>query len=130
MDSRNCQTATVTPVEPGVYLICNQGMKPRVMSVGRRPQPTDDFTPLVDQQTEFTADDPPMIGEPLATDLGWAPSFANWMDQFDTLTVHHPRPYKCRFFHGAPAGSANGRQPEERGTAGQGSGWPRPRGND
>jgi MFS superfamily sulfate permease-like transporter len=23
VDSRNCQTATVTPAEPGVYLICN-----------------------------------------------------------------------------------------------------------
>ena len=74
-----------------VLKLLDQGLKPGIVGVGRCPQPTDDFTPLVDQQTELAADDPPMIGESLATDLGWAPSFANWMDQFDTITVHHPQ---------------------------------------
>ena len=67
----------------------NQGMKPGIVGVGRRAEPTDDFTPLIDQQTQLTADDPPMIGESLTTDLGRAAPFANRMDQFDAIAVDH-----------------------------------------
>ena len=67
----------------------DQGLKPGIVGMGRRPQPADDLTPLIDQQTQFAADDPPMIGESLPTDLGWAAAFPNRMDQFDAVTVHN-----------------------------------------
>src|SRR5262249_24437094 len=39
------------------------------------------------QQTEFAADNPPMVGEAFAADLLGAAAFAHRMDQLDTIGI-------------------------------------------
>ncbi len=69
----------------------DQGLEQGIVDLGRRPQPADDAAPLVDQQTEFVAHDPAVVGDPFTTDLPGTAPFPNRMDQFDAVAVDHPQ---------------------------------------
>ena len=45
---------------------------------------------LVQQQTQFAADDPAVIREAFTADLPEAPAFPDGMDQFDPICVDDP----------------------------------------
>src|SRR5881628_3705305 len=45
---------------------------------------------LVQQQTEFPADNPAMVGQAFATDLLRAPTFADGVNELDPIGVDHP----------------------------------------
>jgi hypothetical protein len=42
---------------------------------------------LIEQQTEFAADNPPMVGEAFATHLLGAAAFTHRMDQLDAVGI-------------------------------------------
>ena len=83
--------ARVTQDQHPVLEDLDQRVKQGIVNVGRRPQPADDAAPLVDQQTQFVADDPPVVGDSLPADWSGTASFPNRMDQFDAVTVDHPQ---------------------------------------
>ena len=58
----------------------NQPLKGIVGHIGRGTGPPHDQSPLIEQQTEFAADNPPVIREALPADLLGTPAFAHGMD--------------------------------------------------
>ena len=56
-----------------VFTLPNEPLKGIIGDIGRGTVPPHDQPPLVEQQTEFTADNPAMIGEAFTTDLLGAP---------------------------------------------------------
>ena len=66
----------------------NQPLKGVVSDIGRVACPPHDQPPLIEQQTEFAADNPAMIGEAFATDLLGAAAFTHGMDQLDPIGVN------------------------------------------
>lgn len=69
----------------------DQRVKQGIVDVSRCAQPTDDTAPLIDQQAQFVAHDPAVVGEPLPADLSGTAPFPNRVDQFDTVTVDDPQ---------------------------------------
>ena len=69
----------------------NQPLKRVIRDIGRGTCPPHDQPPLIEEQTEFTPDDPAMIGEAFAADLLRAAAFADGVDEFDTIRVDDPK---------------------------------------
>src|SRR6516164_9514999 len=61
-----------------------------IRDIGRVTCPPHDQPPLIEQQTEFAADNPAMIGEPFAADLLRAAAFAHGVNQLDRTGVDDP----------------------------------------
>src|SRR5438094_1350274 len=61
----------------------NQPLKRVIGDIGRGTGPPHDQPPLIEQQTEFAADNPAMIGEAFAANLLGTPAFTHGMDQLD-----------------------------------------------
>lgn len=64
-------------------------VKPTVLGIRRCPDPAADGPQMIDDQTPLAADDPAMIGNPLASELLRAPALPNGVDQFNAKTVHN-----------------------------------------
>src|SRR5256885_1216042 len=71
-----------------VFALANEPLKRVVRDMGRVACPPHDQPPLIEQQTEFAADNPAMIGEALATNLLGTAAFTHGMDQLDTIGVN------------------------------------------
>src|SRR5215467_11514812 len=69
------------------FALSNEPLKRVIGDIGRVTGPPHDQPPLIEEQTEFPADNPAMIGEPFAADLLGTPAFAHGVDQFDTIRV-------------------------------------------
>src|SRR5437660_12043285 len=63
-----------------VFTLSHQPLKRVIRDIGGGTVPPHDQPPLVEQQTEFAADNPAVIGEAFATDLLGAPAFAHGVD--------------------------------------------------
>src|SRR5438105_7443926 len=78
----------------------NQGLKMRVVDVGCGAVPGTDQAPLVQDETEFAADNPAMIPFAFLPNLGRAASFPHGVNQLDAIAVsdaqHRGRSQKAR----------------------------------
>src|SRR3989454_11433499 len=68
----------------------NQPLKRVICDIGRATVPPHHQAILVQQQTEFTPDNPAMVGQAFAPDLLGAAAFAHGMDQLDPIRVDDP----------------------------------------
>src|SRR6266567_3129579 len=66
----------------------NQPLKRVIRDIGRVTGPPHDQPPLIEQQTEFAADNPAVIGEAFAANLLRTAAFTHGMDQLDTIGVN------------------------------------------
>src|SRR5438128_142849 len=75
------------------HLFCkllNQPLKGVIRDIGGRTLPRHDQPPLIEQQTEFAADNPAVIREAFATNLLGTAAFAHRMDQLNAIRVDAP----------------------------------------
>src|SRR6266496_5515880 len=72
---------------PPINLL-NQPLKGVVSDIRGGTCPPHDQPPLIEQQTEFAADNPAMIGEAFAANLLRTAAFTHGMDQLDTIGVN------------------------------------------
>src|SRR6266849_4940046 len=70
--------------------LLNQPLKGVVSDIGRGTHPSYDQPPLIQEETPFPADNPPVIREAFAADLLGAAAFAHRMDQRDPRGVDDP----------------------------------------
>ena len=71
---------------PPINLL-NQPLKRVIRDIGGGTRPPHDQPPLIEQQTQFAADNPPVIREAFPADLLGAAAFAHGMDQLDAIGV-------------------------------------------
>ena len=69
------------------FKLPNEPLKGVIRHIGGGTRPPDDQPPLIEQQTEFAADNPAMIREPFAANLVGAPAFAHRVDELDPIRV-------------------------------------------
>ena len=74
---------------PPINLL-NQPLKGVIRDIGGGTRPPHDQPPLIEQQTEFPADNPAVIREAFAADLLGAAAFAHGVDQLDAVGVDDP----------------------------------------
>jgi len=86
---RGMEAGVAQDNHPPINLL-NEPLEGVVRSIGGGTRPPDDQPPLVEQQTQFPADNPPVIGEPFPADLLGAAAFAHGMDQLDAIRVDDP----------------------------------------
>jgi len=67
--------------------LSNEPLKRVIGDIGRVTGPPHDQPPLIEQETEFAADNPAMIGEPFATDLLRAAAFADGVNELNPIRV-------------------------------------------
>ena len=67
--------------------LLNQPLKGVIGDIGRGTGPPHDQPPLIEQQTEFAADNPAMIGEAFAANLLGAAAFADRVNELDAIRV-------------------------------------------
>src|SRR2546426_9021506 len=79
---RGMEAGVAQDDHPPINLL-NQPLKGVVRNIGGGTRPPHDQPPLVEQQTEFSPDNPAVIGEAFATDLLGAAAFTHRMDQLD-----------------------------------------------
>src|SRR5262249_9611541 len=65
----------------------NEPLKGVIRDIRGGTVPPHDQSPLIEQQTEFAADNPPVIREAFAADLLGTPAFAYGVDQLDAVGV-------------------------------------------
>ncbi len=83
--------APVGQDDGSILEVLDEGMKLRIVGVGRGGEPFDDLSAMVDEQAQFRPDDPARVGEALATDLPRAAPLADRVDQLDSVAVDHPQ---------------------------------------
>src|SRR5499425_1467223 len=71
---------------PPINLL-NQPLKGVVRSIGGGTRPPHDRSPLIEQQTEFPADNPAVIREAFAANLLRAAAFADGVNELDAIRV-------------------------------------------
>src|SRR5262252_8911077 len=69
----------------------NEPLKGVIRHIGGGTVPPHDQPPLVQQQTEFAADNPPMVGEAFPADLLRAATLAYGVDELDAVGVNDPQ---------------------------------------
>ena len=69
--------------------LLNQPLKGVVGDIGGVTGPPHNQPPLIEQQTEFAADNPAMIGEAFAANLLRTAAFTHGMEQLDTMNLSH-----------------------------------------
>src|ERR1700757_626253 len=75
---RGMEAGVAQDDHPPINLL-NQPLKGVVRSIGGGTRPPHDQPPLVEQETEFPANNPAVIREAFATDLLGATAFTHWM---------------------------------------------------
>ena len=73
-----------------VFTLANQPLKGIISDIGGGTRPPDNQPVLVQQKTQFPADNPAMIGEPFAADLLRAAPLAHGVDQLNAIGVDDP----------------------------------------
>src|SRR5262249_22051801 len=68
--------------------LTNQPLKGVIRNIGGGTRPPHNQPPLIEEQTEFAADNPAMIGEAFATDLLRAAALAHGVNQLDAIRVN------------------------------------------
>ncbi len=71
--------------------LLNQGMKGGIWRISPRPVPRHDQAQVGEEQAELAAHNPPMIGFPFPPDLPCPASFADGVEQFKAVAIHHPQ---------------------------------------
>src|SRR5467141_1841937 len=71
---------------PPINLL-NEPLKGVIRDIGRGTRPPHDQSPLIEEQTEFPADNPAVIGEAFAADLLRATAFAHGVNELDAIRV-------------------------------------------
>src|SRR5262245_8611225 len=97
----------------------NQRMESRVRGIGTGTVPGHDQAPLIQQQTELTADNPAMVGFPFAANLLSTPPFPHGVEQFNAIAVHYPQDRRSRQELVGP-GAVGRKEPKEAGPFRQG----------
>src|SRR5713101_5880921 len=67
--------------------LLHEPLKGVIRDIGGGTRPPYDQPPLIEQQTEFTADNPPVIREAFPADLLGTPAFAHGVDELDAIRV-------------------------------------------
>src|SRR5215831_13339165 len=83
---RGMEAGVTQDNHPSVHVL-NEPLKGVIGDIRGGTRPPHDQPPLIEQQTEFAADNPPMVGEAFAADLLGAAAFAHRMDQLDTIGI-------------------------------------------
>ena len=83
---RGMEAGVAQDDHPPINLL-NQPLKGVVRDIGGGTRPPHDQPPLVEQQTEFPADNPAVIREAFAADLLGAAAFTHGVDQLDAIGV-------------------------------------------
>src|SRR6266699_7345698 len=86
--ARRGMEAGITQDNHLLLTLPNQPLKRVIRDIGRVTGPPHDQPPLIEQQTEFAADNPAMIGEAFAANLLRTAAFTHGMDQLDTIGVN------------------------------------------
>src|ERR1700756_4563915 len=84
---RRGMEASVAQDDHSPINLLHQPLKGVVSSMGGGTRPPHDYPPLVEQQTEFAADNPAMVGQACAPALLRAAPLAHGMDQLDAVGV-------------------------------------------
>src|SRR5262245_18860659 len=71
--------------------LTHQPLERLVRRIGRSTVPPHYQAILVQQETEFPADYPAMIGQAFAPDLLWATAFADGVNQLNAIGIDHPK---------------------------------------
>ena len=82
--------ASVNQDNHALFTLPKQPLKGIVCDIGGVTRPRHDQSPLIEQQTQFPADNPPVIGEPFAADLLRTAALAHGVDQLDAVSVDAP----------------------------------------
>lgn len=72
-----------------IFEALDQWMKGSVMHIGRIILPADHLTQMVEQETQFAANNPASAGIDIFANLLLRSSFANRVDRFDPITIDH-----------------------------------------
>ena len=83
---RGMEAGVAQDDHPPIHLL-NQPLKGVIWDIGGVTGPPHDQAVLVQQQAEFAADNPAVIGEAFAADLPGTPAFAPRVDQLPPLRV-------------------------------------------
>src|SRR5438093_6663180 len=79
--------AGITQDNHALLTLPNQPLKGVIRDIGRGTCPPHDQPPLIEQQTEFAADNPAMVRQAFAANLLRAAAFAHRMDQLNAIRV-------------------------------------------
>ncbi len=71
-----------------LFKLLDERLEDRIRDVRRVARPADDQTQLIQQQAEFTANNPAMIRDSVASDLMRRAPFADGVDEFDAVSVN------------------------------------------
>src|SRR5215510_2997946 len=80
--------ASITQDNHLLLKLPNQPLKRVIRDIGRGTCPPHDQPPLIEQQTEFAADNPPMVRQTFAANLLWATTFPYRMDQLNAVGIN------------------------------------------
>src|SRR5712691_3326585 len=69
------------------FKLSNEPLKGVIRDLGGGTRPPYDQPPLIEQQTQFAPNNPPMVGEDFAANLSGTPAFAHRVDQLDPIGV-------------------------------------------
>jgi len=67
--------------------LSDQPLKRVICDIGGGTRPPHDQPPLIEEQTEFAADNPPVIREAFPADLVGTPTFAHGVDELNAIRV-------------------------------------------
>ena len=73
------------------FKLPNEPLKGVIRDIGRGTLPSHDQPPLIEQETEFAADNPAMIREAFAADLLRAQTLSDGVDQLNAIRVDDPK---------------------------------------
>src|SRR6266446_942121 len=82
--------AGITQDDHLFFTLSNQPLKGVICDVGGGTRPPHDQPPLIEEETEFAADNPAMIRYAFAADLLRAAAFAHGVDELDAIRVNDP----------------------------------------
>jgi len=80
----------ITQDNHAFFELSNQPLTRVICDIGRGTRPRHHQPPLVQHQTEFTADNPTVIREAFAANLFGTPAFAHGVDQLNPIRVDDP----------------------------------------
>ena len=73
------------------FKLSHQPLKGVIRDDGRGARPPHDQPPLIEEQTEFAADNPPVIQHTFAANLLGATAFAHGVNEFNPISVDDPK---------------------------------------
>ena len=81
----------ITQNNHALFNLPNQPLKGIVGDIGRGTCPPHDQSPLIEQETQFAADNPAMVRHAFAADLLGTAAFAHGVNQLDAIRVNAPK---------------------------------------